>query len=206
MTASRFFAVKNKHTTFNEKVEKVCIGGRNACRFGRNRQGDRNVLSLTANQYFGCGGNGTVSAYFSALFAYFSGGVGNARWGVRNYLHADLAVEASNSGSTASFGEILSLFVRDSFASDQKLDCLEGSATWFLQQMLMSDTIKEMLRGTVSANSIGKHMGALAASGSFPLHYKRCHGGRLWWITRKEFESYTSFDRQMDFLDPLTPF
>lgn len=129
--------------------------------------------------------------------------IGNARWGVRNYLHADLAVEASNSGSTASFGEILSLFVRESFASDRHLECLEGSATWFLQQLLMSDTIREMLRGTVSANSIGKHMGALAASGSFPLHYKRCHGGRLWWITRKEFEAYTSFD---DFLDPLCPF
>ena len=131
---------------------------------------------------------------------------GDARWGVKNYLHPELAVEATNSGSTSAFGEILSLYVRDMFASDPKLDRLEGSATWFLQQMLGSDAIKEMLRGTVSAHSIGKNMGALAATGSFPLRYQRCHSGRIWWITREEFENYTTNNREEDFLDEQCPF
>ena len=132
--------------------------------------------------------------------------IGDARWGVKNYLHPELAVEATNSGSTSAFGEILSLYVRDMFAADPKLERLEGSATWFLQQMLSSDAIKEMLRGTVTAHSIGKNMGALAASGSFPLRYQRCHSGRVWWITRAEFESYSNNNREEDYLDEECPF
>ena len=132
--------------------------------------------------------------------------VGDARWGVRNYLHPELLAEASNSSSTASFKEILTLFVQSSFDSDNRLDVLEGSATWLLQQMMLVDGIKDMLKGMVNATSIGKRLGALASTGDFPLEYKRIHNQRLWMIKRKAFMDYLNSSNQEGEVDDFFPF
>jgi hypothetical protein len=132
--------------------------------------------------------------------------VGDARWGVRNYLHPELLAEASNSSSTASFKEILTLFVQSSFDSDNRLDVLEGSATWLLQQMMLVDGIKDMLKGMVNATSIGKRLGALASTGDFPLEYKRIHNQRLWMIKRKAFMDYLNSSNQEGEVDEFFPF
>jgi len=132
--------------------------------------------------------------------------VGDARWGVRNYLHPELLAEASNSSSTASFKEILTLFVQSSFDSDNRLDVLEGSATWLLQQMMLVDGIKDMLKGMVNATSIGKRLGALASTGDFPLEYKRIHNQRLWMIKRKAFMDYINSSNQEGEVDEFFPF
>lgn len=131
---------------------------------------------------------------------------GDSRWGVRNYLHPDLYSEAANSGSTASFGEILALFAKGMFDADGRLEALEGSATWFLQQMLEQDSLKEKLRGTVNARSIGRRMGALASSGSFPLDYSRNTTQRIWLIARYKFEQYLEKGNKEGELDELCPF
>ena len=131
---------------------------------------------------------------------------GDARFGVRNYLHEELYAEASSSGSTASFGEILGLFAKDMFAADGRLECIEGSATWFLQQMLQQDSLKEMLRGEVTARSIGKQLGALKSSASFPLAYKRSSNQRVWCISRPDFEQYMKNGTQEGGQDELCPF
>ena len=131
---------------------------------------------------------------------------GDARFGVRNYLHEELYAEAATSSSTASFGEILGLFATDMFAADGRLEFIEGSATWFLQQMLQQDAIKEMLRGEVTARSIGKQLGALMSSASFPLAYKRNSHQRVWSISRTDFEQYTKTGTQKGGQDELCPF
>lgn len=131
---------------------------------------------------------------------------GDARWGVRNYLHPDLYAEATTSSSTASFGEILTLFAKDMFDADGRLQVLEGSATWFLQQMLQQDGIKEMLRGEVTARSIGRQMSALASSGAYPLAYARNMSQRLWSISRKAFEEYMDKGTGEEATDELMPF
>ncbi len=129
-----------------------------------------------------------------------------ARWGVKNYLHPDLLVEAVNSGSTASFGEILCLFCKDSFAADPSLTCLEGAATWFLQKMLEQSALKEMLRGCESPRSFGKRMAALANTGSFPVRYVRRNTERLWRVERAEFEKYTQQGSVEGEIDDEMPF
>ena len=132
--------------------------------------------------------------------------VGDARWGVRNYLHPELLAEASNSSSTASFQEILCLFVQAAFDADSRLDVLEGSATWFLQQMMLVDGVNDMLRGEVTARSIGKRMSALASTGDFPLEYGRNSKQRIWIIKRKAFINYLNNPNQEEELDELCPF
>ena len=132
--------------------------------------------------------------------------VGDARWGVRNYLHPELLAEASNSSSTASFQEILCLFVQAAFDADSRLDVLEGSATWFLQQMMLVDGVNDMLRGEVTARSIGKRMSALASTGDFPLEYGRNSKQRIWIIKRKAFMDYLNNPNQEGELDELCPF
>lgn len=131
---------------------------------------------------------------------------GDARWGVRNYLHDELYAEAATSSSTASLGEILTLFCKDMFAADGRLESIEGSATWFLQQMLQQDGIKEMLRGEVTARSIGKQMSALASAGAFPLAYKRLKAQRVWSISRSAFEDYCTYGTQEGGIDEVCPF
>ncbi len=131
---------------------------------------------------------------------------GDARWGVRNYLHPELLAEAANSGSTASFREILALYAKSVFDADKRLDALEGSATWFLQQMMMVDGINDMLKGMVNATSIGKRMGALASSGDFPLEYKRNNNQRLWVIKRETFMHYYENGNMEGEIDDLFPF
>lgn len=132
--------------------------------------------------------------------------VGDARWGVRNYLHPELLTEAANSGSTASFREVLALFAKDMFDADKRLDALEGSATWFLQQMMLQDGIKDMLKGMVNATSIGKRMGALASTGEFPLEYKRNNTQRYWMIKRESFMDYIEHGNIEGELDEIFPF
>lgn len=102
--------------------------------------------------------------------------------------------------------EILGLFATDMFAADGRLEFIEGSATWFLQQMLQQDAIKEMLRGEVTARSIGKQLGALMSSASFPLAYKRNSHQRVWSISRTDFEQYTKTGTQKGGQDELCPF
>lgn len=132
--------------------------------------------------------------------------IGDARWGVRNFLHPELLAEATNSGSTAAFRDILALFAQSMFEADGRLALLEGSATWFLQQMLEQDSLKEMLRGTVSATSIGKRMSALANSGVFPLTYVRSCTQRIWRIERASFEVYLKQGMEEEVSDEICPF
>lgn len=132
--------------------------------------------------------------------------IGDARWGVRNFLHPELLAEATNSGSTAAFRDILALFAQSMFEADARLALLEGSATWFLQQMLEQDSLKEMLRGTVSATSIGKRMSALANSGVFPLTYVRSCTQRIWRIERASFEVYLKQGMEEEVSDEICPF
>lgn len=131
---------------------------------------------------------------------------GDARWGVRNYLHPELLTEAANSGSTASFREILALFAKEMFDADMRLESLEGSATWFLQQMMLQGGIKDMLRGEVSARSIGKRMSALASAGEFPLEYDRKNTQRVWVIQRKAFMDYIEKGNTEGAVDDFFPF
>lgn len=110
------------------------------------------------------------------------------------------------SSSTASFGEILTLFAKDMFDADGRLESIEGSATWFLQQMLQQDAIKEMLRGEVSARSIGRQMSALASSGAYPLAYARNMSQRVWSIKLKAFMEYMDKGNGEEATDELMPF
>lgn len=132
--------------------------------------------------------------------------IGDARWGVRNYLHPELLAEASNSGSSASFREILSLFVYDMFTADNRLMEISGSATWFLQQMMLQDGVKDMLRGEVNARSIGKRMSALASTGEFPLVFGRKASNRIWTVERDAFMKYWQTGNEEGELDELCPF
>ncbi len=132
--------------------------------------------------------------------------VGDSRWGVKNYLHADLLAEATDSGSTSSFREILTLYVKGCFEADKRLESLEGSATWFLQQMLMTDGVNEMLRGEVNAHSFGKRLSALASAGDFPLEYRRKTKERVWCINREDFQAYLESPIQEGELDDFCPF
>ena len=132
--------------------------------------------------------------------------IGDARWGVRNYLHPELLAEAADSSPTASFREIFCLFVKDSFEADKSLDKLEGSATWFIQQMLQQDGISSMIQGEVSARSIGKRMSALASSGDFPLQYSRKTKERVWCINRKAFMDYLENPTVEGEVDEFFPF
>lgn len=132
--------------------------------------------------------------------------VGDARWGVRNYLHPDLVTEAANSSPTASFRDILILFAKDSFEADKNLQMLAGSATWYYQQMTMVDSIKEMLRGEVTNRSIGRRMGALASTGQFPVYQERSGIQRSWCIERKAFMEYLNTPVVEGEVDEFCPF
>ncbi len=132
--------------------------------------------------------------------------VGDARWGVRNYLHPELLAEASDSSPTASFREILTLFVKDCFDADKSLQELKGSSTWFMQQMLLQDGLKDMIRGAVTPTSIGRRISKLASSGDFPLVYDRQSKAREWVIDRKAFMEYLNSPNQEGELDELCPF
>ena len=132
--------------------------------------------------------------------------VGDARWGVRNYLHPELLAEASDSSPTASFREILTLFVKDCFDADKSLQELKGSSTWFMQQMLLQDGLKDMIRGAVTPTSIGRRISKLASSGDFPLVYDRQSKAREWAIDRKAFMEYLNSPNQEGELDELCPF
>ncbi len=128
------------------------------------------------------------------------------RWGVRNYLHPDLLAEAVNSGSTASFGEILTLFCRDMFAADTSLERLEGPATWFLQKMLEQSSLKEMLRGCETPKSFGRRMSVLSNTGSFPVSYYRSTNERRWCVERAAFEKFARCGNQEGEVDEQFPF
>ena len=132
--------------------------------------------------------------------------VGDARWGVRNYLHPELLAEASDSSPTASFREILTLFVKDCFDADKSLQELKGSSTWFMQQMLLQDGLKDMIRGAVTPTSIGRRISKLASAGDFPLVYDRQSKAREWVIDRKAFMEYLNSPNQEGELDELCPF
>ena len=132
--------------------------------------------------------------------------VGDARWGVRNYLHPELLAEASDSSPTASFREILTLFVKDCFDADMSLQELKGSSTWFMQQMLLQDGLKDMIRGAVTPTSIGRRISKLASAGDFPLVYDRQSKAREWVIDRKAFMEYLNSPNQEGELDELCPF
>lgn len=132
--------------------------------------------------------------------------VGDTRWGVRNYLHPELLAEAANSGSSASFREILSLFVNDMFTADARLMEISGSATWFLQQMMLQEGVKDMLRGEVNARSIGKRMSALASTGEFPLVFGRKASNRIWTVEREAFMRYWQNGNEEGEIDELCPF
>lgn len=131
---------------------------------------------------------------------------GDARWGVRNYLHPELLAEASDSSPTASFREILTLFVKDCFDADKSLQELKGSSTWFMQQMLLQDGLKDMIRGAVTPTSIGRRISKLASAGDFPLVYDRQSKAREWVIDRKAFMEYLNSPNQEGELDELCPF
>jgi len=131
---------------------------------------------------------------------------GDARWGVRNYLHPELLAEASDSSPTASFREILTLFVKDCFDADKSLQELKGSSTWFMQQMLLQDGLKDMIRGAVTPTSIGRRISKLASSGDFPLVYDRQSKAREWAIDRNAFMEYLNSPNQEGELDELCPF
>lgn len=132
--------------------------------------------------------------------------VGDARWGVRNYLHPELLAEASDSSPTASFREILTLFVKDCFDADKGLQELKGSSTWFMQQMLLQDGLKDMIRGTITPTGIGRRISKLASAGDFPLVYDRQSKAREWVIDRAAFMEYLNSPNQEGELDELCPF
>lgn len=128
------------------------------------------------------------------------------RWGVRNYLHPELLAEAVNSGSTASFAEILMLFCKDMFEADPCQDRLDGPATWFLQKMLEQPSLREMLRGCESPRSFGRHMSTLSNTGAFPVHYYRSNTSRRWCVERSAFEQFLRTGNKEGELDELFPF
>lgn len=128
------------------------------------------------------------------------------RWGVRNYLNPELQAEADSSGTTASFGEILSQFCKDMFEGDSQLQTLEGSSTWFLQRMLEQSSLKEMLRDCISPRMFGKRMSALVASETFPLTFRRTNTERLWLVERTAFENYLQHGNLEGGLDEKYPF
>ncbi len=113
-----------------------------------------------------------------------------ARWGVKNYLHEELYIEAVNSSYTASFAEILSLYCKDRFDADPSCERLQDNATGFLRMMMEQSSLKEMLRGSQTPVSFGRRMAALANTGTFPLRHVRGHDSRQWVVERKEFEQY----------------
>ncbi|MDO5450462.1 MAG: hypothetical protein Q4F30_06205 [Akkermansia sp.] len=131
---------------------------------------------------------------------------GDARWGVRNFLHPELLAEAMESGSSSSFREILTLFVKSMFDADKALEALEGSATWFMQQMMLTDGVSGMLHGEVNARSMGRRLGALASSGDYPIVPRRKARERIWHIGRKEFMDYLENPAEEGGLDELCPF
>ncbi len=72
--------------------------------------------------------------------------------------------------------------------------------------MMLQDGIKDMLRGVVSARSIGKRMSALASAGEFPLEYDRKNAQRIWVIQRKAFMDYIEKGNTEGAVDDFFPF
>ena len=132
--------------------------------------------------------------------------VGDARWGVRGYLNPELLSEANTGGGTAGFEEIIAQFCKDMFKANPDLPALEGTSTWFLQQMLESSSLKEMLRGNSTARSFGKRMASLNAAKKLPVEYHRTPTERIWSIRRDAFENYLKFGSEEGGVDEHCPF
>lgn len=112
---------------------------------------------------------------------------GDVRWGVAGYLHPDLLREAKESGSTASFWQVLDQFLESTFAASK--DDLHGTSTWWLSQLLAVDGIRDLL-GVSSPCSFGRNMASLAAAGTYPITYRDTNRGREWCVARAAYMAY----------------
>lgn len=113
---------------------------------------------------------------------------GDVRWGVAGFLHPDLLREAKESGSTASFWQVLEQFLESAFTVSKE-ESLHGTSTWWLRQLLAEDGMKELL-GITSPCSFGRNMASLAATGAYPITYRDTNRGREWCVNRKAYMEY----------------
>lgn len=118
---------------------------------------------------------------------------GGHRFGVKSYLHPLLLGEAHGNGSSGTFKDVVSLFLRNYFNAGNESE-LRGSACEIYELMCGIDTMRELMKGLVTPSSIGTRLGQLAASGSFPLEKERTSSKRMWVVRREQFQQYDSRD------------
>ena len=108
--------------------------------------------------------------------------LGDARFGVKCYHHADLLEEARQSGRTAGFAELLEIFRRSIFSNGSEQEWI-GNATELKQAMLSDDAIRPLVE-PYSVDQLGRLLGKLEAQNYPGLHrMPRRNTSRLWCIT-----------------------
>ncbi len=130
--------------------------------------------------------------------------IGDARWGVKGYLHPELLETAERSGKTATFEETLNMYVESVFEADKSIEVIACAATeWFTK--LAGDEQTSVLVRHASAQTIGTQLGMLEKRGDYPIKRGKIHRGRTWEITREGWYAYMNAPTGDD-LDETMPF
>jgi hypothetical protein len=98
--------------------------------------------------------------------------LGNARFGVRSYIDADLEETARQSSVTNSFAEILDLWRDNYFRQRNDPGQWRGTATQLLSEMQMDETIEKLLRD-VSPRVVGRRLASMVVQGYPTVRFKR---------------------------------
>lgn len=111
--------------------------------------------------------------------------VGDARFGVKCYHHAELLDEARQSGRTGVFLELLDMF-KESVFSDANREDWVGSSTQLLSEMLNDEATKHVA-AKYTPDQLGRLLGKLEAQ-NFPClrRMPRQNKMRLWRISRED--------------------
>lgn len=113
---------------------------------------------------------------------------GDARFGVKSYLHPEMLRAAEGTGAAGVFQEILDLFLQDHFAGVDKPDEWQGSAMELFSAMARNTKVQPMLEGAVSSTNISTLLGNLK---NHPMEKTpRCQNRRAWRVERSKFEAY----------------
>ncbi len=130
---------------------------------------------------------------------------GDSRWGVNGYLHPELYEAAENSGQSAAFEEVLTMYLNSVFAADKSITEIAGTSAEIFSRLSIDEATKELLRGKNSTRWVSISLGLLKKRGDFPLAYKKTNTVRVWVVKRSAWENYLN-SAKSSVIDDVMPF